>query len=482
MPCLWLHRVIYIIKEEVKMASIRVVKNKSGISYRIQVKVINEATGELVIKSKTWRPATTMTNKQSEREVILVADKFDKEVRDALTGSMAGASDMGLTLKQYCEKWLVKRKGDLALSTYVHYIEALKFVNEYIGGVKLSKLTPFIIQNFYDKLDSLKKVSGCAIGKPIIQSIIKKKGLTNQMIVNTAGVSECVLTKAKKGGRISIESADKITALLGMSRSKLFDVVEREEEYAYETMHKHKRCLRAILSTAKKQRLIADNYASSEYITFTKRPDTEIEFMDDNEAKKFFKAIMQCQDIKVKTAMLTLLMTGIRRGEIAGLNWSDIDFENSTLSISRSYVAVNGFGVTLKEPKTASSKRVMAIPSVLTELLKEYKLWYDEEQERYGDKWIEDESLFFGVAGERVYPQTVDKWLDRILSEAGLRHFTLHSVRHTNITLQIMAGVPVAIVSSRAGHARTSTTSDIYTHVIKSVDRTAADTLNNMFN
>ena len=82
---------------------------------------------------------------------------------------------------------------------------------------------------------------------------------------------------------------------------------------------------------------------------------------------------------------------------------------------------------------------------------------------------------------QRIYPQTMNKWLDRVLEKTNLRHFNIHSIRHTNITLQIMAGVPVSIVSARAGHARTSTTSDIYTHFIKSVDREAEEKLNEMF-
>ena len=68
-----------------------------------------------------------------------------------------------------------------------------------------------------------------------------------------------------------------------------------------------------------------------------------------------------------------------------------------------------------------------------------------------------------------------------MLDKANLRHFNVHSIRHKNITLQIMAGVPVSIVSARAGHARTSTTSDVYTHFIKSVDRDADEKLDAIF-
>lgn len=68
-----------------------------------------------------------------------------------------------------------------------------------------------------------------------------------------------------------------------------------------------------------------------------------------------------------------------------------------------------------------------------------------------------------------------------MLREANIDHYSLHSLRHTNITLQIAAGVPIVTVSARAGHARTSTTSDIYAYALRSTDRLAADKLGSIF-
>ena len=104
----------------------------------------------------------------------------------------------------------------------------------------------------------------------------------------------------------------------------------------------------------KRQRLIADNYASADYISFPKRPPREIDYMDDEDAKKFYKAADEYSDIRYKTAMLTLLLTGMRRGELSGLEWSDIDLENGTITIARSLTAVRKVGLVLKEPKTDS--------------------------------------------------------------------------------------------------------------------------------
>ena len=463
------------------MATIRKMQNKNGISYQVQVKLKDIISNKPIIKCMTWHPKDKMTQKQIEREVVVVADEFEKKVKSTLNGSMNGSNEINMTLKEYYEKWLERRKGDLALNTYVHYKETLKLLDRYIGGVKLKDLTPFIIQKFYDELDSLKKTKGYAVAKPKLKTIIEKNGISRRELAMKANLTHNCINSSINGQRISIKSAEKIAKVLDTNINTIYKIQIREEPYAYETIHKHKRNLRAVLATAKKQRIIGDNYASADYITFGKRPENKINFMDDEESKIFYKALMEFDDIKIKTAMLTLLYTGIRRGELAGLNWNDIDFEKDTIDISRSYVPTKGYGVNLKNPKTTSSNRLIAIPRTLSIQLQEYKDWQHNESIKYGDRWVKSNAIFTNDFGERIYPQTINKWLDRVLEKSNLRHFNIHSLRHTNITLQIMAGVPLSIVSARAGHARTSTTSDIYTHFVKSVDREAAEKLNEMF-
>ena len=206
-----------------------------------------------------------------------------------------------------------------------------------------------------------------------------------------------------------------------------------------------------------------------------------LQLMDDEDAKKFYKAADEFPDIRYKTAMLTLLLTGMRRGELCGLEWSDIDFDNATITIARSLTAVRRVGLVLKDPKTESSKRVIAISDKLITVLTEYKAWYEEYREMHGDKWENSNRLFIGEYGENIYPGTINMWMKRICQTAGLEERTVHSLRHTNITMQIAAGVPIVTVAGRAGHARTGTTTDIYSHFLKTADRSAAQKLEEIF-
>ena len=131
--------------------------------------------------------------------------------------------------------------------------------------------------------------------------------------------------------------------------------------------------------------------------------------------------------------------------------------------------------------KTESSKRVIAISDKLITVLTEYKAWYEEYREMHGDKWENSNRLFIGEYGGNIYPGTINMWMKRICQTAGLEERTVHSLRHTNITMQIAAGVPIVTVAGRAGHARTSTTTDIYSHFLKTADRSAAQKLEEIF-
>ncbi len=98
-----------------------------------------------------------------------------------------------------------------------------------------------------------------------------------------------------------------------------------------------------------------------------------------------------------------------------------------------------------------------------------------------GDKWVETDRIFTRECGNPINPVIFDDWLNILRRENNLTHFTIHSLRHTNITLQIAAGIPLTTVSGRVGHSRPSTTLDIYSHFIKTSDQQAADILDNIF-
>ena len=110
---------------------------------------------------------------------------------------------------------------------------------------------------------------------------------------------------------------------------------------------------------------------------------------------------------------------------------------------------VKGVGLVEKDPKTESSKRVISISDKLVAVLMEYKEWYDQYKYDVGDRWHETNRLFISEDGKVMYPGTISYWVHKICDQAGLPHRTVLSLRHTNITTQIAAGVPLAGNGSR---------------------------------
>lgn len=97
-----------------------------------------------------------------------------------------------------------------------------------------------------------------------------------------------------------------------------------------------------------------------------------------------------------------------------------------------------------------------------------------------GDNWIESNRLFIKANGKAISPSTIAKWLDKFIKQHELRKVTPHSLRHTFCTLLIMNGVDIRTVSAKAGHSRTSTTLDIYTHALQAADENASQVLENI--
>lgn len=164
-----------------------------------------------------------------------------------------------------------------------------------------------------------------------------------------------------------------------------------------------------------------------------------------------------------------LLFTGLRRGELLGLEWKDIDFDNSTMRICRSSLYLPDKGIFEDETKNATSNRIIKLSQTAVNDLKAYKLWQMEQRMRIGDRWANSEKIFTTNEGKPLHTDTLPRWFSKFIKEHSdkLPHITIHSLRHTNATLQIAGGVPLTTVAKRLGHADTVTTSKIYAHAIK---------------
>ncbi len=463
------------------MATVTKRVGKKGVSYLVQVKIRDKGSGKRIIKSSTWHAPSGITQYQIKRELDKYASEYETRVREQEALIDLSKSRKEITFKAYAGEWLDRVKLNHSLKYYTSCKDSIEYSNKHIGGYKLRELNPSIIQRFFDKIDARKKIVTQIVVKPRLRKLMRETGIGYMKLTDEYGISNSTLCHMLQYKQVSIETAKSVADIFKKEVEELFNVRKLVTSYAHETNGQIKRTVRAILSVAKKQRLVKDNYATADFINFPKKPHKEIVCYEGDQVGRFYKAIMEEKDIRIKTSMLTLLSTGVRRGELCGLEWKDIDFDKSTITIARSVITVKGYGVITKEPKTEASKRTISIPQVLVNQLMKYKEWKDKYKMEYGDLWFENDRLFTRENGERIHPSSLRRWLKIMLRGTELPFITIHSLRHTAITFMIMEGVPMAVVSGRAGHAKISTTSDIYTHFTKAGDQQASDRLDNAF-
>jgi len=260
----------------------------------------------------------------------------------------------------------------------------------------------------------------------------------------------------------------------------IFTVCESTEGLADKTVLHHHNLISVILAKAKLNKIIPHNVARE----YTKKPKVqrkEAIYLDSEQAQQVVELLLEEDDIRVRTAIITLLYSGVRRGELCGLEWSDIDFDNNMILISRASQYQRGNGITEVPTKNESSERAIKMPAFAMSMLSLYKQWWSSEKLKLGDMWKGKKNrLFIQFDGKPINPDTINFWLNRFIEKHSLPHFTPHSCRHTFASLQLVAGVDIRTLQARTGHAQASTLVNIYSHVIKTVAEAASDALDDM--
>ena len=170
-----------------------------------------------------------------------------------------------------------------------------------------------------------------------------------------------------------------------------------------------------------------------------------------------------------------VLATGMRRGELCGLRWSDVDLSGATLTVASTRVMAGG--VVTGAPKTASGSRVVSLDSDTVAVLQAWRRRQLEERLAAGEAWQDHGFVFVDELGRPWHPEAVTKAWRRAVAAASVPPIRLHDARHTAATLLLRAAVPVKVVSQRLGHADVAITMRVYQRVTRQDDQVAADAL-----
>lgn len=312
---------------------------------------------------------------------------------------------------------------DLAPSTYNRYVGMLESrIHPYLGSFTLEKIKPTDLMKLYDMLEQ--------------DTQIKRL--------------------AKNNGERTLKPLSKKTIL------------------------EHHRLISAMLHKAVYWQLIP--YNPAERVQPPRTPKAQRRFYDDEQCKLLLKGLNELEEneMKYKVAIILTVFTGVRLGELMGLDWENIDFKNKEITVNKSSQYLASTGVYTKPPKTPSSFRHISIPDSVIEILEEYKIWYDSQKDLCGELWIDSNRLFVQADGKPMHPSTISKWFVKFVEQIGLPVINFHGLRHTNATLLIAQNIEVPIVSARLGHAQLTTTLNFYVHPIIAHNKTAGFALENL--
>jgi integrase len=200
-------------------------------------------------------------------------------------------------------------------------------------------------------------------------------------------------------------------------------------------------------------------------------PGREIKILTKPEIGMVLRALA---DKPLYVPVLLAVTTGMRRGELFGLRWSDIDLGRSRLTVNQSLEYVGKPpAATFKPPKTKTSRRMITLPALTIEALKAHRSEQAAERLRLG--LGKPELVFTRADGEPVSIDYVTRAFGELIAGLGVTRITFHGLRHSHISHQLMDGVHVKLVSERAGHANVSVTLSVYAAFLPSLQDKAAE-------
>ena len=171
------------------------------------------------------------------------------------------------------------------------------------------------------------------------------------------------------------------------------------------------------------------------------------------------------------------LYSGFRRGEMLGLEWKDVDWENGIISVRRTSNYTPSKGMYTDTTKTPKSQRSLKFPPLVMNLLRELKEQQERDRREIGSKWVDSDRLFITWNGSPLFVSQPYGWFQRFCKRNGLRFCDIHSLRHFFASILINEGVDAATVSSVLGHANITTTLSIYSHAFQMAQARATEAI-----
>lgn len=399
------------------------IKKRGENSYLLSVARGYDSKGKQIVQTKTVYASSA---REAQKQYAL----FVAEIEQGQT-STSGK----MTLAQFYDYW----KESYAITIKKHQPTTLAYnenlfarIREGLGHMKLNQIEPKHLLSFYKNL-----------AEPGIKKLQKRK-------------SDSEKTPQK----------------------------EEPLTLSSNTIRQHHSLLSSLLRKAVQWNLIPYNPAERIDAPQVTRKPKSIYTAD--QLGQFLQTI-ESQSTDKRLMVMLALACGMRREEIFGLQWKHINVENRTIKIEQASVYTPATGIIIKETKNQSSNRLITYPTFIDLLIKQHRTKQSAKKLKLGDKWqgaksadkdSSEDFVFTQWDGKKAHPNGFYTWLRRFAIKHELAPISPHVFRHMAATFLITAGTDIRTVSGKLGHAQTSTTMNIYSHLLKTAEQGTADTMN----
>lgn len=433
---------LFLMKGAIDMASIEKKLTKRGTVYKIRVLLGKDSNGKQIRQSTTYVPDASLSASKIEKAVQKFAIEYEEKIMNGMI-----LSGEKMSFENYCNTWLDEVVNNLSPSTYDYYKYFIDTkLTPALGYFNISDIKPKHIKDFIYNLKGAK-------GQELKPSSVKKDLAIIKSIFKTAWEDEIIGTNpAIRVKPPKQEMTDKIKCFNAEQAQTFLDILNSDLVYDYNSH-------------------IRVNTNGTEYSISSYRQNHAIP----TQFRIFFNIA---------------IIGGLRKGEVLGLTWNDIDFDDCVIHINKS-VSYSNNKVTVKEPKSKTSIRDVRLPVSLIKMIKDYRTEWLHYKMELGTAWEnEDDFMFIQSTGKLMHPSTpyhtfkkiLNYYNDTVADESNkLPLIPLHGLRHTSATLLLSENIDISTVSKRLGHAQKSTTMNIYAHSLEKQDKVASDKMEDMF-
>ena len=438
------------------MASFKTNKRKDGsiVSYKVTVSMGRKSDGKQIIKTATFPYDPTKTEKQNEKARDVFIHEFSERCKSGRV-----LSDK-IKLKDFAEVWFEKYVSNLEKTTQSNYrIYLDKNIIPKLGHYKLSEIRVQTVQDFlndmqnngYDYGDRKGKYSKSAVqtAKKVLSSLLSYAVENDILDKNPAAVKFRQHNKVEPKKQVKCFSIQQATDFLSFIEKPIQMIVPEQ------------------ITNRNGKRVVISEYVLGEYTV----------------------------QLKYQAAFTLTIFSGIRKEELLGLKWKDIDFIENMIDVNEAVVYLSGEGYIEKSPKSGAGYRKIYLPQSCMNLLKKLKIEQQKRIIEQGTAWrgsrdIGDCWCFTQENGLHMSPSTVTKELQRLIKAYNklcenendrLPVITFHQLRHTNASILIAQGLEATVVAERLGHSNPSVTLGIYAHSFEERNRAASNALESAF-